>query len=126
MLALVSVLLIPIGIVLGILLGIVFLYLGARGANIEEVTFGKAVIAYFVNCAVGLILGTFLSFIPIIGTIIALLISMVFSIFVIKGVFETTFLKALFAWLITLLLAVIAALILGGIAWIILSLSISY
>ncbi|MDV3103703.1 hypothetical protein [Thermococcus waiotapuensis] len=84
-----------------------FLYFGARLVGIKDATIGKAMIAVLG----GGILARVLSIIPVIGW----LLGIIGYVWVIKAVFNTDWLKAFLAWLMTIVVVIITALILAAI-----------
>ena len=84
-----------------------FLYFGAKLVGIENATIGKSMIAVLG----GGILGAILSVVPVIGW----LLGIIGFIWVIKAVFNTSWLRAFLAWIMTIVVVVITALILGAI-----------
>ncbi|MDI3476270.1 MAG: hypothetical protein PWQ79_1590 [Thermococcaceae archaeon] len=83
------------------------LYLGAKLVGIENATIGKSIIAV----VGGGILAAILGIIPIIGWILGIIA----YIWVIKVVFDTDWLKAFLAWIMTFVVALIVGLVLGAI-----------
>ncbi|WP_456367256.1 hypothetical protein [Thermococcus sp.] len=85
----------------------IFLYLGAKLVGIEEATFGRSVIAVLG----GGILALLLAVVPVIGK----LLSVIGYIWVIKVVFNTSWLRAFLAWIMTMVVTIVAVLVLGAI-----------
>ncbi|ACS33809.1 hypothetical protein [Thermococcus gammatolerans] len=84
-----------------------FLYFGAKIVGIEDATIGKSMIAVLG----GGILEAILSIVPVIGW----LLGIIGYIWVIKAVFNTTWLKAFLAWIMTIVVVIITAFVLGAI-----------
>ena len=86
-----------------------FLMLGAKFAGIEEATLGKSMIAVVGGGILALLIGR----IPVIGWILGIIV----YIWVIKTVFNTDWIKATIAWLMTIIVEILVvfvfALILG-------------
>ena len=86
-----------------------FLMLGAKFAGIEEATLGKSMIAVVGGGILALLIGR----IPVIGWILGIIA----YIWVIKTVFNTDWIKATIAWLMTIIVEILVvfvfALILG-------------
>ncbi len=88
-------------LVVFLLIGALFLWVGAKVAKIAGATFGKAFLAALLGVVAGLILGL----VPAIGW----LLGIIAYIIIIKYVFNTDWGKAIIAWLI----AFVASLIVG-------------
>ncbi|ASJ00685.1 hypothetical protein [Thermococcus gorgonarius] len=84
-----------------------FLYFGAKLVGIEDATIGKSMIAVLG----GGILAEILSIIPLIGW----LLGIIGYIWVIKAVFNTDWLRAFLAWLMTIVVVIITVFILAAI-----------
>jgi hypothetical protein len=80
------------------------LYLGAKLVGIKNATIGKSIIAV----VGGGILAGILGIIPVLGWILGIIA----YIWVIKVVFDTSWIKAFLAWIMTFVVAVIIAVIL--------------
>ena len=87
--------------ILGVIIASFFMMIGAKLAGIKDDTFGKSVIAAmgseFVIWLISLV-------VPVLGFIIGLII----AVFVIKGIYETSFGKAFVAWIFCVIAEVIA------------------
>jgi hypothetical protein len=96
-------------ILLALIIAGFFLMLGAKLAGIEDATLGKSMIAVVGGGILALLIG----WIPVIGWILGIIA----YIWVIKTVFNTDWIKAAIAWLMTIvvemLVVFIFALILG-------------
>ncbi|MFP4647521.1 MAG: hypothetical protein ACLFN4_07865 [Candidatus Acetothermia bacterium] len=75
-------------------------------AGIEKATFGKSIVAAIAS---GFTIWLLSLILPVLGTVVGL----VFAIFIIKGIYETGFAKALLAW-ISCVLAQILAVAIGS------------
>jgi len=82
-----------------------FLWIGAKIAKIGGATFLKALLAAFLGIIAGVILGL----VPVLGW----LLGIVAYIVIIKYVFNTDWVKAIIAWLISFVAAIIVELSLG-------------
>jgi len=96
-------------ILLALIIAGLFLMIGAKFAGIEDATLGKSMIAVVGGGILALLIG----WIPVIGWILGIIA----YIWVIKTVFNTDWIKAAIAWLMTIvvemLVVFIFALILG-------------
>ena len=104
--------LITLYFIIGLVIGSLFLYIGARIAKIDERTFWKAIKATFyilvIQALCSFIFSHFLPFIA--STIISVIVSFLIALYMTKAVYATTTLKAFIAniWIyifIALLLA---------------------
>ncbi|NJE08294.1 hypothetical protein E3E31_07125 [Thermococcus sp. M39] len=93
--------------IIGLAVAAVFLYIGAKFASIEDASFGKAIIAV----VAGGILSLILSMIPVLGWILG----SIAYIWIIKTVFNTDWVKAVIAWLISIIAGVVVMVILMAI-----------
>ncbi len=88
-----------------LLVGAFFLWIGAKVAKIAGATFLKALLATFLGMVAGIILGL----VPVLGW----LLGIVAYIVIIKYIFNTDWGKAIIAWLISFVAAIITGVILG-------------
>lgn len=84
--------------IFGAVIGSVFLWIGAKIAGIEEATFGNALRATIGMYAVNFVVAGVLSSIP--GPL-AFLIGLTVALYIIQTVFDTTFVKAFVAWILS-------------------------
>ncbi len=98
-------------IVVSIVVGALFLYLGAAVAGIENRSFGKAVGAFVVSWLVVTILTAIFSFVPLIGTILGFIVGIILSVLIVKSMFKTSSGKAFIALLIAWVLSIVAGFI---------------
>ncbi|CUX78629.1 hypothetical membrane protein, conserved [Thermococcus chitonophagus] len=99
----------------------VFIYGGAKLAGIEGASFGKAFIAALALLILmpifGFIFGIVFAFVPIIGHILALLLTFLAGLWIIKVVFSTSWIKAfitaIFAFILAILVAFFLAVLFG-------------
>jgi hypothetical protein len=96
-----------IGLVILILLDALFLWIGAKFAGIDDSSYWKAILGVVVLIVLSAILGSFFGSLGLIGTII----SFVVALWVVKSIYETSWLKAFLA----LILAYIAFMVLTAI-----------
>ena len=95
-----------LGFVLILLVASFFLWIGAKIAGIERASFPKAILATFIN----MIIGAALSAVYVIGWILSLIATIV----VIKLIFGTDWGKAIIAWLVSVIAAFLAGLVLAA------------
>lgn len=104
-------------IVINILIGAFFLWLGAKIAGIENNTFGKAIGAFVLSMIVVYVISLIFSFIPLIGTILGFIIGLILSILIVKGIYKTSsgkaFIAILLAWVLSIIVLFLFALIFG-------------
>ena len=93
-----------------VLLDGLFMLIGARLAGLRNARFGKAVLAAIACSFVTWVLALVCSIVPVAGSIFGFLLGQLFSLLIIKAIFETTFGGALLTWIFNTL-AQIAALI---------------
>lgn len=103
--------------ILMVLLGGLFMFIGAGVAKVENRSFGKAVAASLLGGIGGNIVGGILFIIPIIGPVLGFLGNIATQIFIIKAIFCTETGKAILTWLFNLIAQVIVAIIAGIIFW---------
>ncbi len=100
-----------LAVVIGAVVGGIFIFIGVKLAKVEKGTFGKsvgaAILIAIINGACGYIIaiasGGQVS--PLIGFLIGLII----ALFVIKGIFKTSFGRAFLVWIFVILSQIIAA-----------------
>lgn len=93
---------------LAVLIASFFLWIGAKIAGVKEATFGKSILAAIGAEFVIWIISLVLSIIPVIGTVIGFIVGLILAIFVIKGIYDTSFGKALAAWIFGAIAQVVA------------------
>lgn len=94
--------------ILAALIAAFFMWIGAKMAGIKEATFGKSLIAAIGAEFIIWIFSLILSVIPVIGTVIGFIVGLTFAIFVIKGTYNTSFGKALVAWVFCVISEIVA------------------
>jgi len=94
--------------IFSLLITALFLWIGANLAGIKGANFGKAILTALLSVVALTILGLFLSLIPFIGGFLGLLLGVLLSIYIIKAVFDTSWGKALLAWIFYVIAIVIA------------------
>ncbi|MDP2304180.1 MAG: hypothetical protein Q8N03_17360 [Ignavibacteria bacterium] len=104
------------GAIVGIaILDIIFssltMMVGAKVAGIQNISFGKSLIAAIGASFITWIISLLFSIIPVVGTVLGFIVGLIFSLFVIKGAFSTTFSKALLVWIFNIITKIIAVII---------------
>jgi len=84
--------------VIAALMAGVFMWLGARIASVRNATFGRSVVAAIVVSLVMWLVTLASSVMPVMGGIAGLALGLILGIFVIQGIFGTTFGRALLVW----------------------------
>lgn len=97
--------------VLAALIAGFFMWIGAKMAGVENATFGKAIWAAIATSIVTWLISALFSIIPGIGTIIGFFVGLLFSIGIIKSIFNTTGGKAFLVWIFNIVAQVIAIII---------------
>jgi hypothetical protein len=91
-------------IFLGTLLGCFSMWYGAGLAGVEKARFWRSLVAAFLACLLTYLLPlTALAVGPVVQTLHALAAGLLLSLFVIKGTYRTSFLKAMVPWLFFLI-----------------------
>ena len=109
-------------IILNLLIGGFFLYLGASIAGIEKKTFGKSILGYFVSLVIVGILSFIFTllffFFPPLGALIGLVVGVLITAAILKGIFDTSFGKAfvalIMAWILSLIVTFLVSLAFGA------------
>jgi hypothetical protein len=104
-------------IIVPILIGALFLYLGASIAGIENKSFGKAIGAFVLSWLVVAIISAIFSFFPVVGSILGFIVGIILSVLIIKSIFKTSsgkaFIALLLAWVLYVISGFILALVFG-------------
>jgi hypothetical protein len=103
-------------IVVSIVVGALFLYLGAAVAGIENRSFGKAVGAFVLSWIIVFIIMAIFQFVPVIGSILGFIIGLILSVLIVKSMFKTSSGKAFIALLLAWVLSIVAGFIITLIA----------
>lgn len=95
-------------LILWVLLSAFFIWIGAKMAFIPKASFGRAIMAA-IACGMGsfLLSGVLLPLLPV-GPIMGQVIGIMLSLFIIKAIFETSFGKALLAWIFHIFAVIVA------------------
>jgi hypothetical protein len=97
--------------IIGMILGGVFMLIGARISDVKDVTLGKAILTSIACGIIAFIISLVFSIIPVIGTIIGFCIGLFIQIFIIKSMFNTDVSKAFLTWIFNLVAQVMAVII---------------
>jgi hypothetical protein len=103
--------------VISLVLGAIFMLIGARMAGVANVSFGKCVLAAIAASFITYLASLVLSIFPIIGTVLGFIAGALLSMAVIKGIFNTSFGKAFLTWIFNFIAQVVAMFlifVLGG------------
>jgi len=103
--------LIGIAIIAAVIAGF-FMLIGAKIACVENATLGKSIIAAIASSFITWIVALVFSIVPLIGTIVGFIVGLFLALLAIKGVYNTSFAKALLVWIFNIL-AQVAAIIIG-------------
>jgi hypothetical protein len=91
--------------------------LGASIAGIEGKSFGKAIGAFVLSWIVVAVISAIFSFVPVIGTILGFIVGLILSILIVKAIFKTSagkaFIAILIAWVLSIVVLFLLALIFG-------------
>ena len=103
--------------VVWVILGGIFMLIGANVAKVEGRSFGKAVLAALLAGIGGTIIGGIIGVIPLIGLFLGFFASIITQIFIIKAIFATETGKAALTWLFSLIAQMIIIIITVIIFW---------
>ncbi|MBU7032945.1 MAG: hypothetical protein HXS53_10470 [Theionarchaea archaeon] len=99
--------------IIALLITAFFIWIGAKLAGIRNASFGKAIIAALVSVIVLTLMVPLLSLTPLGGGLLGLLLGILISVYIIKAVFDTSWGKAILAWILYVVAVVIAIVIMG-------------
>lgn len=101
----------------GVLVSAVLVHVTAKLCGVEGATFGKAVKAVLANMAVSFLLSLVFSIVPLAGTFLGMILSLVATLWVLKKIYDVSWGKALLLWLlqwvVLVVLGIAAAMLLG-------------
>lgn len=89
------------------------MWIGAKLAGIPHATLGKALAATIASMLVTWLVTGVGSIVPVAGTLAGFIIGLLLTLMVIAAVFETTYGKALLAWLFQMVAQVVLAAVAG-------------
>lgn len=93
------------------LIGGFFMWIAAKLARVERASFLRAVVAAVATAFVGVLLSLLFTLIPALGNLFGFILGLVISVFIIMGIFRTSFGKALVVWLFNLVAVVLALIV---------------
>jgi hypothetical protein len=100
-------------LLVGVFVAGLFMWLAAKIAGVRHATFGRAVVAALASWVVSGLCYALAPLLPIIGIGLATLAAILLSLVAIKAAFETSWGKALLAWLFNLIVQTVAVLLTG-------------
>ncbi len=100
----------------GIFIGSLLLHLAAKFSGVPRATFGKAVTAFLANAILSAALSVVLSMLPIAGTFIALLLSLIATLWVLKSIYHIGWGHALLLWFMQWVVLVLLAFVFMALA----------
>jgi multisubunit Na+/H+ antiporter MnhG subunit len=99
---------------LSVLICAVFMWIGARLAQVHRANLLKAILAAILSVVVsGVLRHALTATVPLAGSIFGFLLGYLLVLLIIKGVFNTSFLRALVVWFFFLLAQPVSAFFLG-------------
>jgi hypothetical protein len=99
--------------IIAAVVGGIFMWIGANLAGVRRATFGRSIIAAVLATLVTWVITVIFSYLPFYGNAIGYFLGIVFSIFVIQGVFGIRFVKGLLVWLFYIVAQFVAMLLVG-------------
>lgn len=99
--------------IIAAVIGGFFMWIGANLASVRRATFGRSIIAAVLATLVTWVITVIFSYLPFYGNAIGYFLGIVFSIFVIQGVFGLRFVKGLLVWLFYIVAQFFAMLLVG-------------
>lgn len=102
--------------IFSIIIGGLFMWLGAKIAGIEGTSYGKAVSAAVAAFLITWFISAALSVFSIVGNLVGMIIGMFLALLTIKSIFNTTLIKALIVWVFNTfsqILAIIVSIVIG-------------
>lgn len=85
-----------------------FMWAGAKMAGVSDATFGRAFLAAIGAAFVSWFVSAIFSVVPVFGTLVGLILGLIFSIFVIQSAFKTSFGRAILVWVFHIVAEVVA------------------
>lgn len=97
-----------------VLISGIFMWIGARLAGVQRATLGRAILAAIASTAIAWIIrGLFAAALPFVGPFIGFLLGLLLVLVAIRVIFDTSFGKALLAWIFFILAQMVAGLLVG-------------
>lgn len=107
-----------IAAIIAAVVGGFFMWIGANLAGVRRATFGKSIVASVISAIITWAITGAFSYLPAVGNLIGFVLGVVVSIFVIQGIFDVRFGKALLVWVFyviaQLVAVVLVAVLFGG------------
>ena len=102
-------------IIMSVLIGAFFVWLGAKMARVEKGTFGRAILASIAASVAGALVSCVFSIIGlgVLWSFLGWVIGFIIVLWVFKSIFETTWGKAFLIWLFQIIAIVIVVVIAG-------------
>lgn len=97
----------------GLFAAALLVHVAAKFSAVPDATFGKAVKAVLANMLMSVALSLVFSIVPVAGTIVGMLISLVATLWVFKKIYDVDWPKAFVLWLMQWVVSVILILIMG-------------
>lgn len=94
--------------ILMVILGGLFMWIGAKIVRVENSSFGRALVAAIGSSFVSVLAAFLFNLLPVIGNLFGFIIGLVLSIVAIKAAFGTSFGKAMLVWIFNLIATFIA------------------
>ena len=101
-------------LIAGVLIESFIIHLAARFAGVSYATFGMAVKACLICTLLSFILGGVFALVPGPGPIIGFLISLCFTLLILKGIYRTGWGRALLIWALQVVVTIILAVAVGS------------
>jgi hypothetical protein len=99
--------------IIAAVIGGLFMWVGANLANVRRANFSRSIIAAVLAALVTWVVTAIFSCLPVFGNVIGFFLGIIFSIFVIQGIFGIRFGKALIVWLFYVIAQFVAVLLVG-------------
>ncbi|MFW5837049.1 MAG: hypothetical protein ACOCVM_03515 [Desulfovibrionaceae bacterium] len=101
--------------VLSVLAGAVVVHVAARLAKVPDSRFVKAVKAVILNALASLLVSVVLtSLVPVAGTALGFIISLLVTLWILRAIYKTTWGKAALMWIFQWVIMVVIGLLLGA------------
>ena len=94
-------------IVVGLVIGGILMHIGAKLAKIENATFGQSIVSALLVTIVTSIIAAPFSIVPVVGTLSGIIIAMLLSALILKGIYNTSYGKAFLALILYMIVTAI-------------------
>lgn len=98
-------------VILGVVIGGFFMWVGAKMAGVANATFGRSILAALAASFITWLVSGVCSILPVVGTVVGFILGLLLGIIVIQGVYGTSFAKALLVWIFNVMAQILALLI---------------